>query len=84
MCPAVGYNTEGQEEPQLTNNVKSWEHCRDKCLERDDCKYWTWHHGPAGRWEFVCVTMKDVGSLVKNNEFVSGATSCDTKGKCFR
>ena len=81
QCPDVNTNTEGRVGEQLTDGVGSWQECSDLCQNRNDCKFWTWHHGNAGYYAYKCVTMKNAGNKTGDPNCVSGERTC--KGNKF-
>jgi len=74
-CPENNRNYGGRG-LERKRNVKSWEACSDLCSKRSDCNYWTWHHGKAGQYSYICKTMTTIQYNVVDKNCVSGTRAC--------
>ena len=80
-CPEYDLNLGGIVGKETIRNVLSWAACSELCSQRSGCKNWIWHHGNAGRWAYICITMTGSGSSRRDTNTVSGRVGCVEKGK---
>ena len=75
-CPGTNINTYSQEKGIIIKNVSSWLDCSDLCMEREDCKYWTWARETAGIYAKNCVTMAGFKFSGTDSNVMSGKRDC--------
>jgi len=80
-CPDINANYNPRVNAKWHDNIRRWEDCSQKCGERQDCKYWTWHHeGAPQQYRLKCVTMgahnKKIAPKKRDSNTVSGNRDC--------
>jgi len=76
FCPMQSTNTRNRKDSEMIGTVSSWEACAQRCSQRSNCNFWTWHPASAGDFGLRCILMTGYDTLVADSNAVSGRKVC--------